>query len=72
MMYELFMYPNTAPDSQGSAFIAFFDAAYTVPLSKHLSLGMGDSFVLECGRYAHVPDVDRWTNVAKAWLVFRP
>jgi hypothetical protein len=69
MAHELFVFPNTMPDSGGSTFVAFFDADYTLPLTKHFSIRIGDSFSLEHGRYDHFSDVDRWNNSVKLKLV---
>ncbi|MDR0814956.1 MAG: DUF3943 domain-containing protein [Bacteroidales bacterium] len=62
LLYSVFVFPNSVPDSEGMTFFTFLDANYLFPMGKNISVGIGDTFAVEYGRYKKVPGILKLTN----------
>lgn len=68
--YTLWTYPETSDVSQGSVSWLFADITYSHPVSKHLSLGIMDSFALERGIFSGFPDTRKYNNMVKLFITW--
>jgi len=68
--YMLWSYPKTSVLTQGTVLWLFTDAAYILPLTEHVSMGIGDSFSLEYGKYKGFHDTYKTNNVVKLFVAW--
>jgi hypothetical protein len=68
LQYYLWTYPGTSAVTSGEVFWLFIDVTYAYRISNHLSIGAGDSFVLENGRFAGFPDTQKRSHAVRGFI----
>jgi hypothetical protein len=68
--YVLWTYPETSALSQGTVFWLFADVTYSRFISKHLSIGITDSFLLERGTFKDFPNTWKYYNAIKLFIAW--
>jgi hypothetical protein len=60
--YVIWTYPGTSDISGGTAYWLFTDVAYYYFITKQLSIGIADSFVIEKGIFGSFPSARKYNN----------
>jgi hypothetical protein len=68
--YVMWIYPGTSEISYGTVFWVFSDISYSYPFTKHLSIGITESFTLERGYFGNFPNTRKWNNAVKLFMAW--
>jgi len=68
--YAMWSFPGTSAISQGSVFWLFADVTYSRFISKHVSLGIWDSFALERGTFSNFPNTRKYNNAVNLFVAW--
>jgi hypothetical protein len=70
LFYTFWPYPGTSTLSGGNTLWLFGDITYSRFISKHISLGLTNSFVMERGKFTGYPDTRKWNNTSKLFVAW--
>ncbi|MDR2143275.1 MAG: DUF3943 domain-containing protein [Treponema sp.] len=68
LVYGMYIISHRIQKSRGWDFFFYSRAAYTFPLGRHLSLGLGASAGIKTGVYPELPNIVQWTDSVQVFV----